>query len=156
MARSPGCARSGRALLTQALPRGEVGAAAAAGLGRPFSAASSSSSGLPGPLALRRCPGKEARSASPPRSVRGARIRSRRGSRAPDGGGSGGGSRGSAALPDGRKAWRGSGVQEAVWQDRVRAPRGGVAGAPRGEGAVFGVLGLFGLGGWWRRWWRRG
>lgn len=39
VAGSPGCARSGRALLTQALPRGEVGAAAAAGLGRPFSAA---------------------------------------------------------------------------------------------------------------------
>lgn len=54
MAWSPGCARSGRALLTQALPRGEVRAAAAAGLGRPFPAAAFSSSGLLGPLALRR------------------------------------------------------------------------------------------------------
>lgn len=54
VARSPGCARSGRALFTQALPRGEVRAAAVAGLGRPFPAAAFFSSGLLGPLALRR------------------------------------------------------------------------------------------------------
>ena len=98
------CARSGRDLLTQALPRGGVGAAADAGLGRHFSAASFSSSGFPGPLALRRCPGEEARSASPLRSGRGAGTRSNRGRRAPDGGGSAG----SAALPGVREAWRGS------------------------------------------------
>lgn len=63
VARSPGCARSGRVLLTQAVPRGGVGATADAGLSRPFFAASFSSSGLPGPLALRRCPGEEAQSA---------------------------------------------------------------------------------------------
>lgn len=51
---SPGCARSGRVFLTQALPRGEVGAAAVAGLGRPFPAAAFFSSGLLGLLALRR------------------------------------------------------------------------------------------------------
>lgn len=104
MALSPGCARSGRDLLTQALPRGGFGAAADAGLGRPFSAASFSSSGFPGPLALRRCPGEEARNASPLRSGRGAGTRSNRGRRAPDGGGSAG----SAALPGVREAWRGS------------------------------------------------
>lgn len=126
VARSPGCARSGRVLLTQAVPRGGVGATADAGLSRPFFAASFSSSGLPGPLALRRCPGEEAQSASALRSGRGAGTRSSRGRRAPDGGGS----LGSAALLGGREACRGSGVLGArrrwggIW---VRARKGGVA-----------------------------
>lgn len=109
MASSLRCARSGRALFTQALPREEVGTAAAAGLGRPFPAASFCSSGPSGQLALRRCSGKEARSASPLKSGRGAGTRSTRGRRVPDGGGSAG----SAALLGGREAWRGSGVRGA-------------------------------------------
>ena len=75
------------------------------------------------------------------RLCRGAGTRSSRGRRAPDGGGSGGGSRGSVVLPGGRKALAGFSSaegEEAVKWDRVQAPKVGVVGAraPRGEGVV--------------------
>lgn len=150
MAWSPGCARSGRALLTQALPRGEVGAAAAAGLGRPFPAAAFSSSGLLGPLALRRPQVRK------PGARLGCRAVGERGLGAAGAGGLPTGAAPRAArrclvgarLGGARERW----VQQAAgWDPAAGAP--GRRGGSWGDAVSWGALGALPLrgGGGWRR-----